>query len=129
VEVKGQRPRWNGSGVTGVFFRALAITVAASLITSLGLALNWTPTFSHYFVHQELDAAAPPIEGLSERERLLAAEEASLGPRFRNIVDFYEKALRFGLGRPLWMGIFAVVLIAASHVGVIHIYRQNVEGL
>ena len=102
------------TGVTGVFFRALAITVAASLITSLGLALSWTPTLSQYFVRQKLDAAAPPIEGLSKRERLLAAEEASLGPRFHKIVDFYEKALRFALERPLWMGIFAVVLIAAS---------------
>ncbi len=104
------------TGVTGVFFRALAITVAASLIASLGLALSWTPTLSQYFIHRKSAGVEPRIEGLSERERLLAAEEASLGPRFRKIVDFYEKALRFALERPLWMGVFAVVLIAASFV-------------
>ena len=38
------------TGVTGVFFRALAITVGVSLLTSLGLALTWTPTLSQYFI-------------------------------------------------------------------------------
>ena len=37
-------------GVEGVFFRALAVTVSASLLTSLALALTWTPTLSHYFL-------------------------------------------------------------------------------
>jgi CzcA family heavy metal efflux pump len=101
-------------GVTGVFFRALAITVAASLITSLGLALSWTPTLSQYFIRGNSGGVEARLEGLNERERLLAAEEASLGPRFRKIVDFYEKALRFALERRLWMGAFAVALIAAS---------------
>ncbi len=36
------------AGVTGVFFRALAFTVGAALLTSLALALTWTPTLSHY---------------------------------------------------------------------------------
>ena len=34
------------SGVTGSFFRALAITMAAALLTSLMLALTWTPGLS-----------------------------------------------------------------------------------
>ena len=38
------------TGVTGLFFRALAITVAAALLTSLLLALTWTPTLSQYFI-------------------------------------------------------------------------------
>src|SRR5437588_7387951 len=38
------------TGVTGVFFRALAITVGMSLLTSLALALTWTPTLSYYFI-------------------------------------------------------------------------------
>ena len=38
------------TGVTGTFFRALAITVAVSLLTSLALALTWTPTLSHFFI-------------------------------------------------------------------------------
>src|SRR6202048_3412949 len=38
------------TGVTGTFFRALAVTVATALLTSLALALTWTPTLSHYFI-------------------------------------------------------------------------------
>ena len=38
------------TGVTGVFFRALAVTVGMALLTSLALALTWTPTLSHYFL-------------------------------------------------------------------------------
>jgi CzcA family heavy metal efflux pump len=40
------------TGVTGVFFRALAITVGIALLTSLGLALTWTPTLSHYLIRK-----------------------------------------------------------------------------
>ena len=101
------------SGVTGVFFRALAITVGVSLLTSLGLALTWTPTLSQYFIHQK-NADPPPAE-LSERERLLAAEEASVGRTFRRVIDFYERALRFALERPGWIALFAAVLIVGSY--------------
>ena len=104
------------TGVTGVFFRALAITVAAALITSLGLALTWTPTLSQYFIRKKPALDEERLQGSSQQERLLAAEEASLGPIFRKIVDFYERALRFALERPKWMAVFAVVLIAASFV-------------
>src|SRR5205807_2374671 len=38
------------TGVTGVFFRALAVTMSVSLLTSLVLALTWTPTLSLYFI-------------------------------------------------------------------------------
>jgi CzcA family heavy metal efflux pump len=35
------------TGVTGTFFRSLAVTVAVALLTSLVLALTWTPALSH----------------------------------------------------------------------------------
>ena len=38
------------TGVTGAFFKALAVTVGTALLTSLALALTWTPTLSHYFL-------------------------------------------------------------------------------
>src|SRR5437660_6047965 len=41
------------TGVTGTFFRALAITVGTSLLTSLALALTWTPTLSHYLLKRK----------------------------------------------------------------------------
>ena len=40
------------TGVTGTFFRALALTVGTSLFTSLALALTWTPTLSHYLLRR-----------------------------------------------------------------------------
>ncbi len=46
------------TGVTGVFFRALAVTVGVSLLTSLALALTWTPTLSHYFLRNRRSAGA-----------------------------------------------------------------------
>ncbi len=100
------------TGVTGVFFRALAITVGVSLLTSLALALTWTPTLSQYFIHQKKDV--PVRDDLDEKERLLAAEEASVGKRFRKVISFYERWLRFALERPLWIGLFGVALVIAS---------------
>ncbi len=41
------------TGVTGVFFRAMAITIAAALLTSLGLALTWTPTLCLYLLKKQ----------------------------------------------------------------------------
>ena len=40
------------SGVTGIFFRALAITMTAALLTSLALALTWTPSLSYVLLRE-----------------------------------------------------------------------------
>jgi multidrug efflux pump subunit AcrB len=56
------------TGVTGVFFRALAVTVGVALLTSLALALTWTPTLSHYFIRS---APAPTTEEHSSVPRWL----------------------------------------------------------
>ena len=45
------------TGVTGVFFRALAVTVGTALFTSLALALTWTPTLSHYLLSRSSGAS------------------------------------------------------------------------
>ena len=44
----------------------------------------------------------------------MAAEDASITGRFRQVVDFYERWLRFALERPKWMALFAAVIIAVS---------------
>src|SRR5207302_5364575 len=43
------------TGVTGTFFRALAVTMAVSLLTSLALALTWTPNLSQYLIRKRSD--------------------------------------------------------------------------
>src|ERR1700726_4663841 len=50
------------TGVTGSFFRALAITMTVSLFTSLLLALPWTPTLSLYLVRRKDTAASVPSD-------------------------------------------------------------------
>ncbi len=101
------------TGVTGVFFRALAITVSASLLTSLALALTWTPTLSQYFIHRN-NADGASRNDLSDRDKLLAAEEAAISGHFRRVIDFYERCLRFALERPKWIALFSATLIVAS---------------
>jgi CzcA family heavy metal efflux pump len=41
------------TGVTGTFFRALAVTMTVALLTSLLLALTWTPSLSLYLLRGE----------------------------------------------------------------------------
>jgi CzcA family heavy metal efflux pump len=101
------------TGVTGVFFRALAITVGASLLTSLALALTWTPTLSQYLIRGS-HAEAPPRTDLTDKEKLMATEDAAITGRFRRVVDFYEHWLRLALERPMWMAGFAIAIIAVS---------------
>src|SRR5581483_7610340 len=86
------------TGVTGVFFRALAITVGTALLTSLALALTWTPTLSHYFLR---------------RRRREHAEEQSV-PNW--LMRPYERILRFTLQHRLALGFFVILLIGASYL-------------
>src|SRR2546426_1619139 len=78
------------TGVTGSFFRALAVTMTVSLFTSLLLALSWTPTLSQYLVRRK---ATPTAEGETSSGDnaavLLAAEEAHLSGFFGRVVAFY----------------------------------------
>ncbi len=129
------------SGVTGLFFRALAITVSVSLAASLVLALTWTPTLSQFFIRgprhdaerrreqtsetsnrpgarndvsQQRTTTYGPTRELS-REDLEHAEEAALSGSLRRILDGYEKALRFAFERPQWIAGFALVLVIGSY--------------
>ena len=55
------------SGVTGSFFRALAITMTASLLTSLVLALTWTPGLSFVLLREQAQRACEPATHTSRR--------------------------------------------------------------
>lgn len=86
------------TGVTGVFFRALAITVGVALLTSLALALTWTPTLSHYFLRNRRPDA-------SRRHDAVPAW----------LMNAYEKTLRFALEHRFALVILAALLIAGSY--------------
>src|SRR5258708_26185579 len=99
------------TGVTGVFFRALAVTMSVALLTSLALALTWTPNLSLYFIRghrgkkdetatsgesqasspegTEADSSTEKQSEADDVQRLLAAEEAHLGGFFLRVVNFH----------------------------------------
>ena len=87
------------TGVTGVFFRALAITVGVALLTSLALALTWTPTLSHYFLRTRPSNAAAHHDTV---------------PAW--LMRIYERTLRFTLEHPLALVAFTILLIGASYL-------------
>ncbi len=129
------------TGVTGVFFRALAVTMTVALLTSLALALTWTPNLSQFFIkgrHERsggkdsvsdqpetdsgFDVAAKEAEGKTsepdsnDAQRLLAAEDAHLSGFFLRVVNFHERWLRRALEHPRALLVFSLALIAVSYV-------------
>src|SRR5947208_5726237 len=84
------------SGVTGSFFRALAVTMTVALFTSLLLALTWTPTLSLYLVRRKdiEEVSAPSSAGGPDAAALLAAEEKHLSGFFGRIVEFYAQTMQ-----------------------------------
>jgi CzcA family heavy metal efflux pump len=105
------------TGVNGTFFRALAVTMCAALLTSLVLALTWTPTLSMYLLRHS--GADHPVTSESadmdqEIRKLMAAEESSMKGFFGRIIEFYERWLRRALEHPRWLIGAALILIALS---------------
>jgi CzcA family heavy metal efflux pump len=84
------------TGVEGVFFRALGVTVGTALLTSLALALTWTPTLSQYLLRST---------------RKGSHDESSQN----RITRFYTRALRFTLGYPLILTAGCAALVVASY--------------
>jgi len=117
------------TGVTGTFFRALAVAMSVSLLTSLALALTWSTNLGVHLIRRghgdeanetadEPAAEEDTEDAQSERmKRMMAAEEASLkGGWFEHIIVFYERWLRRALEHPIWLGTFCLILIAVSYV-------------
>jgi len=102
------------TGVTGTFFRALAVTMTVSLGTSLLLALTWTPTLSQYLVRRKETAEPAPGSAGPDMAALLAAEEAHLSGFFGRIVEFYARTMRAILKRPWVLAASSVLVIALS---------------
>src|SRR5437762_1041603 len=105
------------TGVTGSFFRALAVTITVSLFASLLLAFSWTPTLSQYLVRR---GATPPAEADASHgwhaAAILAVEEAQLSGFFGRIVAFYARAMEAVLKRPLLLAGSSVVIVILAFV-------------
>jgi multidrug efflux pump subunit AcrB len=108
------------TGVTGSFFRALAVTMTVSLFSSLLLALTWTPTLSQYFVMRRDKSAAKAESDSDEHSKpdaaaIHAAEEKHLSGFFGRIVEFYTRILKSVLHRPWVLLASSVVIMALSY--------------
>ena len=97
------------SGITGVFFRALALTMVVSLLTSLLLALTLTPSLAGWFIRA--------------REKLEHSQEpkdTEGGFILSRVLRLYERGLRVAL-RHCGLTLLGCALIFV--VG-IFVYRQ-----
>lgn len=92
------------SGVTGSFFRALAITMTAALLTSLLLALTWTPALALY-LHRPI-----PAETKAHRE------EAASGKFMTRVLALHSRILDWAITRPFLLGVACLVLIAGGYL-------------
>ena len=95
------------TGVTGVFFRSLALTMTVALLTSLVLALFFTPVLA-----QRLVAG-------SDREKAGHVEDQQGGRILKRGISLYERLLKLALAHTRWV----LVLIAALLVIAYLIYK------
>ena len=98
------------SGVTGSFFRALAVTMTVALLSSLLLALTWTPALSAMLLRGRND------EGSGEAAPTHAAHHEERGIMLR-ILNFHEKWLRRALEKPIALFIICALLVVGIYAG------------
>jgi multidrug efflux pump subunit AcrB len=119
------------TGVTGVFFRSLALTMAVALLTSLVLALTFTPVLAERFVKVRRRGPGPAGTGerreprperrnVSRREAEMRGgdeeEELETGRFLGAILRRYEAVLDLALKRTSLVFLLAFVVLAGSYL-------------
>ena len=94
------------TGVAGVFFRALALTMVVSLLASLVLALTLTPSLAAWFIRDR-----------EKMEHGHAPKSLEGGFLLTRVIRIYESSLRLAL-RHCWLTILACGLVFAASVGI-----------
>ncbi|MGP8260452.1 MAG: efflux RND transporter permease subunit [Acidobacteriaceae bacterium] len=132
------------TGVTGSFFRALAITMTAALLTSLALAVTFTPALSlsllgerkpagrrarkplfPFFSHGKavdspavLDAEPSAIAPLPPNPVVEATHAGHIdGPVMRRVLNVHARALTWALTRPIALAAVCLALVMATWFG------------
>ncbi len=99
--------------VTGSFFRALAVTMTVALLTSLLLALTFTPALSLSLFRKSHHQPAP---GETSTGRFTAIRQ--MGSRgWEGLLRLHERTLLWAFQKPLGMLAVCAVLIAAGYFG------------
>ncbi len=97
------------TGVTGSFFRALAVTMTAALLTSLLLALTWTPALSLVLLDDRIKRTT------SEMPAVAAEARVNSGKFMARILAVHARALDWSLGRPIILGAVCLVLVTGGY--------------
>jgi len=89
------------TGVTGSFFRALAVTMTVALLTSLLLAVTWTPALSLILLKERRE---------SDPEKPSSHEQH--GRFMTKILSWHQSGLSWSLGHPRALLGICVLLVA-----------------
>jgi CzcA family heavy metal efflux pump len=98
------------TGVTGSFFRALAVTMTAALLTSLLLALTFTPALALSLLGQRRENA--PSKPSADDS---IADHDENGPFMRRVLSFHSSALGWTIRRSWVLVAISGVLIAVGY--------------
>ena len=108
------------TGVTGSFFRALAVTMTASLLSSLLLAVTWTPGLAFVLLKGPREGASPlQSTGVGDHAVALVAthrgpEHPKPGPALARVTRWHHGLLEHALVRPVWLGLACLLLVLAT---------------
>jgi CzcA family heavy metal efflux pump len=97
------------TGVTGSFFRALAVTMTAALLTSLFLALTFTPALSLFLLRQGEG------EAVTELPSNNSAVDHENGPFMRRILELHRHSLEWTIRRNWALAVIALVLMVSGY--------------
>ena len=105
------------TGVTGSFFRALAVTMTVALLTSLLLALTFTPALSLQLTGKVHSAASThsSAETEAKRQSALAAAQRRIGNIVRRVLQLHERVLDWSFLRPAALVAVCAVLMLAGY--------------
>jgi multidrug efflux pump subunit AcrB len=112
------------TGVTGSFFRALAVTMTAALLTSLALAVTFTPALSLSLLGgRKANTGLFPFfkrkgsvdDGVVSTEGQPVEASHENGPIMRRVLRFHGRVLELALGRPLVVTLVCFVLVAGTY--------------
>ena len=117
------------SGMAGVFFRALGLTMVVALLVSLALALTLTPSLAAWLIRGRSPGApaslpASPDAARAESPAGSRRAQDEAGFVLRPVLRIYEAAVRWAL-RHAWLTLLACGLV---FVASIFIFRQLETG-
>jgi CzcA family heavy metal efflux pump len=98
------------TGVTGSFFRALAVTMTASLLTSLLLALTFTPALSLSLLGSHRRRSAAEVNSTNTTDSNTESHDES-GPVMRQILIVHSRLLRWTIHRPWALVAISLTLV------------------